>query len=382
MLKVTITTPVYPYPKRGVYTGIERHIENISKYLALNNCKVRVVTTFWNGGNSYDIKDGVEIFRVKDATLYLGRIASIAEINYLSFSLSSVLKTLELDSDVLMLNNQSPFSFLSNTKLKVGLAHHIDYIKNIKDILVIPFANLYSKMTKLDYIIAPSFFTKKQIIETFKISSEKIEVIHEGVDTNKFNPNNKPIFRDKFKSQYVILFVGALGKTKNVDKLIKVFDYVQKRIDASLVIVGDGPEKNNLIKIVNEMSLANKVFFEGFVKDEDLPYYYSSCDIFASCSVIEGFGLIFLEAMASGKPVVAFNIASIPEVVSEGGIIIENFDLKYMAEKIIELLINKEIYEKFSKKAREIALDHDWNNVAKKYLSFFENKLEIMLKSS
>jgi len=382
MLKVTITTPVYPYPKRGVYTGIERHIENISKYLALNNCKVRVVTTFWNGGNSYDIKDGVEIFRVKDATLYLGRIASIAEINYLSFSLSSVLKTLELDSDVLMLNNQSPFSFLSNTKLKVGLAHHIDYIKNIKDILVIPFANLYSKMTKLDYIIAPSFFTKKQIIETFKISSEKIEVIHEGVDTNKFNPNNKPIFRDKFKSQYVILFVGALGKTKNVDKLIKVFDYVQKRIDASLVIVGDGPEKNNLIKIVNEMNLANKVFFEGFVKDEDLPYYYSSCDIFASCSVIEGFGLIFLEAMASGKPVVAFNIASIPEVVSEGGIIIENFDLKYMAEKIIELLINKEIYEKFSKKAREIALDHDWNNVAKKYLSFFENKLEIMLKSS
>jgi len=382
MLKVTITTPVYPYPKRGVYTGIERHIENISKYLALNNCKVRVVTTFWNGGNSYDIKDGVEIFRVKDATLYLGRIASIAEINYLSFSLSSVLKTLELDSDVLMLNNQSPFSFLSNTKLKVGLAHHIDYIKNIKDILVIPFANLYSKMTKLDYIIAPSFFTKKQIIETFKISSEKIEVIHEGVDTNKFNPNNKPIFRDKFKSQYVILFVGALGKTKNVDKLIKVFDYVQKRIDASLVIVGDGPEKNNLIKIVNEISLANKVFFEGFVKDEDLPYYYSSCDIFASCSVIEGFGLIFLEAMASGKPVVAFNIASIPEVVSEGGIIIENFDLKYMAEKIIELLINKEIYEKFSKKAREIALDHDWNNVAKKYLSFFENKLEIMSKSS
>jgi len=382
MLKVTITTPVYPYPKRGIYTGIERHIENISKYLALNNCKVRVVTTFWNGGNSYDIKDGVEIFRVKDATLYLGRIASIAEINYLSFSLSSVLKTLELDSDVLMLNNQSPFSFLSNTKLKVGLAHHIDYIKNIKDILVIPFANLYSKMTKLDYIIAPSFFTKRQIIETFKISSEKIEVIHEGVDTNKFNPNNKPIFRDKFKSQYVILFVGALGKTKNVDKLIKVFDYVQKRIDASLVIVGDGPEKNNLIKIVNEMSLANKVFFEGFVKDEDLPYYYSSCDIFASCSVIEGFGLIFLEAMASGKPVVAFNIASIPEVVSEGGIIIENFDLKYMAEKIIELLINKEIYEKFSKKAREIALDHDWNNVAKKYLSFFENKLEIMLKSS
>jgi len=380
MLKITITTPVYPYPKRGVYTGIERHIENISKYLALNNCKVRVVTTFWNGGNSYDIKDGVEIFRVKDATLYLGKIASIAELNYLSFSLSSILKTLELDSDVLLLNNQSPFSFLSNTKLKIGLAHHVDYIKNIKDIFVIPFANLYSKTTKLDYIIAPSYFTKKQIIETFKISSEKIEVIHEGVDTNKFNPNNKPIFRDKFKSQYVILFVGTLGKTKNVDKLIKVFNYVQKRIDASLVIVGDGPEKDNLIRIVKEMGLTNKVFFEGFVNDEDLPYYYSSCDIFVSCSMIEGFGLVFLEAMASGKPVVAFNIASIPEVVSEGGIIIKKFDLKDMAENIIELLINKEVYEKYSKKAREIALNHDWNNVARKYLSFFKNSLEIMQK--
>jgi glycosyltransferase involved in cell wall biosynthesis len=382
MLKITITTPVYPYPKRGVYTGIERHIENISKYLALNNCKVRVVTTFWNGGNSYDIKDGVEIFRVKDATLYLGKIASIVELNYLSFSLSSMLKTLELDSDVLLLNNQSPFSFLSNAKLKVGLAHHVDYIKSIKDLFVIPFANLYSKMTQLDYIIAPSHFTKKQIIETFKIPSEKIEVIHEGVDTSKFNPNNKPIFREKFKSQYVILFVGALGKTKNVDKLIRVFNYVQKRIDASLVIVGEGQEKNNLIKLAKEMNLTNKVFFEGFVKDEDLPYYYSSCDVFASCSIIEGFGLIFLEAMASGKPVVAFNIASIPEVVRDGGIIIKNFNLIEMAEKIVELLTRKEVYEEYSKKAIEIAMKHDWNNVARKYLIFFENSLKIMQKSN
>ncbi|MDT7887256.1 MAG: glycosyltransferase family 4 protein [Thermoproteota archaeon] len=378
MLKITITTPVYPYPKRGVYTGIERHIENISKYLALNNCKVRVITTFWNGGNSYDIKDGIEIFRVKDATLYLGRAAGLAELNYLSFSLTSILKSLELDSDVLLLNNQSPFSFLSNAKLKVGLAHHVDYIKNFKDIFVIPFADLYSKMTKIDYIIAPSYFTKKQIIETFKIPSKKIEVIHEGVDTSKFNPNNKPIFRDKFKSQYVILFVGALVKTKNVDKLIRVFNYVQKRIDASLVIVGEGPEKSNLMKIVKELNLTNKVFFEGFVKDEDLPYYYSSCDIFASCSIIEGFGLIFLEAMASGKPVVAFNIASISEVVGNGGIIIKNFDLKEMAEKIIELLSNKEVYEEYSRKAREIAINHDWNIIARKYLNFFEKSLKVM----
>jgi glycosyltransferase involved in cell wall biosynthesis len=356
MLKITITTPVYPYPKRGVYTGIERHIENISKYLALNNCKVRVITTFWNGGNSYDIKDGIEIFRVKDATLYLGRAAGLAELNYLSFSLTSILKSLELDSDVLLLNNQSPFSFLSNAKLKVGLAHHVDYIKNFKDIFVIPFADLYSKMTKIDYIIAPSYFTKKQIIETFKIPSKKIEVIHEGVDTSKFNPNNKPIFRDKFKSQYVILFVGALVKTKNVDKLIRVFNYVQKRIDASLVIVGEGPEKSNLMKIVKELNLTNKVFFEGFVKDEDLPYYYSSCDIFASCSIIEGFGLIFLEAMASGKPVVAFNIASIPEVVGNGGIIVKNFDLKEMAEKIIEILSKKKFMKNIREKLEKLLL--------------------------
>jgi glycosyltransferase involved in cell wall biosynthesis len=381
MLKITITTPVYPYPKRGVYTGIERHIENISKYLALNNCKVRVITTFWNGGNSYDNKDGIEIFRVKDATLYLGRAAGLAELNYLSFSLTSILKSLELDSDVLLLNNQSPFSFLSNAKLKVGLAHHIDYIKTFKDLFVIPFADLYSKMTKIDYIIAPSYFTKKQIIETFKIPSEKIEVIHEGVDTSKFNPNNKPIFRDKFKSQYVILFVGALVKTKNVDKLIRVFNYVQKRIDTSLVIVGEGPEKSNLMKIVKELNLTNKVFFEGFVKDEDLPYYYSSCDIFASCSIIEGFGLIFLEAMASGKPVVAFNIASIPEVVGNGGIIVKNFDLKEMAEKIIEILSKKEVYEEYSRKAREIAINHDWNIIARKYLNFFEKSLKV-IKSS
>ena len=86
--------------------GIEKHNENISKRLAFNNCKVRAITAFWNRGSSQHIKDGVEIFRAKDATLYLGRAAGLAELNYLSFSLTSILKSLELDSNILLLNNQ------------------------------------------------------------------------------------------------------------------------------------------------------------------------------------------------------------------------------------------------------------------------------------
>jgi glycosyltransferase involved in cell wall biosynthesis len=82
--------------------------------------------------------------------------------------------------------------------------------------------------------------------------------------------------------------------------------------------------------------------------------------------------------MASGKPVVAFNIASIPEVVRDGGIIVKNFDLKEMAEKIIEILSKKEVYEEYSRKAREIAINHDWNIIARKYLNFFEKSLKVI----
>ncbi|HLI45776.1 MAG TPA: glycosyltransferase family 4 protein [Geobacterales bacterium] len=376
MLKVTITTPVYPYPKRGVYTGIERHIENVAKYLASNGCKVRVITTFWNGGRDCDVNEGVEIFRVKDATLYIKKLAGFAELNYLSFSLTSTLKLQEFDSDVLLLNNQSPFANLINkVKLKILLAHHIDFIKSFRDIFTIPFSNIYGKLTNFDYIISPSNFTKKQIIEYFKVKEDKIVVIHEGVDTNKFNPNNKPIFRDKFKSEYVILYVGNLFKTKNVDKLIRLFYYIQKRIDASLVIVGSGPDLQYLESLTKELGLEKKVFFEGFVKDEDLPYYYASCDLFASLSIIEGFGLIFLEAMASGKPVVALNIASIPEVVQDGGILIDKFEMKEIGDKIINLLKNREEYEKYRERAIEIAREHDWNNIARKYIEFFKSKI-------
>lgn len=377
-MEIVITTPVFPYPKRGIYTGIERQVENLVKYLALNGCKVKVITTFWNGGKSYEILNNFEIFRVSDATLYLKGFAGFASLNYLTFSLNSILKSLNFENiDVLLLNNQSPFSFLARNKAKliVGLSHHLDYIKSAKDFFVIPFANLYSKLTELDFIIAPSNFTKKQIIDTFDFPQNKIFVIHEGVETSKFNEKVKPIFRDKFRSENIILFVGALGKTKNVDKLIRVFNMVQKRINAALVIVGEGTEKNNLMKLVKDLGLEKKVYFEGFVNDDLLPYYYASCDVFVSCSIIEGFGLIFLEAMACGKPVVAFKIASIPEVVGKGGIILEKYSLEEMANKIIELLKNKELYEELRKNAMRIAMEHDWDLIAKAHIKLYSEKL-------
>jgi glycosyltransferase involved in cell wall biosynthesis len=148
---------------------------------------------------------------------------------------------------------------------------------------------------------------------------------------------------------------------------------VKSRInDVKLVIVGDGHLKHYLINLTKRLNLEKDVIFAGFVNDEDLPKYYASCDIFASASVLEGFGLIFLEAMALGKPIVAFNLASIPEVVENAGILVNEINHEKFADAIIELLSDEKLYQEKSENALKRAKLFSWEKIAEQFIKINE----------
>jgi glycosyltransferase involved in cell wall biosynthesis len=152
---------------------------------------------------------------------------------------------------------------------------------------------------------------------------------------------------------------------------------VKSRInDVKLVIVGDGPLKHYLINLTKRLNLEKDIIFTGFVNDEDLPKYYASCDIFASASVLEGFGLIFLEAMALGKPIVAFNLASISEVVGNAGILVNEMNHEKFANAIIELLRNKELYKEKSELALNRVKLFSWKKIAEQFVKINEQVSE------
>ena len=378
MVRITIITPVFPYPKRGVYTGIERHVEGLCKGFKKLGHKVTVITTYWNGGISYQTLNGIDIYRFKDLRAILGkfgRLSGVFELDFLTFSLNVTLNKKLLDADLLLINLPFPFlSLIDGNFISVGLLHHVQPIVKIKDALAVPFGNIYGKLTKPDYWVAPSKFTAEQFIRLFKIPKEKIRVIPEGVDLEKFNRSvDTSDINEKLGNERKILFVGNLHPNKGVHFLIKSFALVKSRInDVKLVIVGDGPLKHYLINLTKRLKLEKDVIFAGFVNDEDLPKYYASCDIFASASVLEGFGLIFLEAMALGKPIVAFNLASIPEVVGNAGILIDQINHEKFANAIIELLQNKELYKEKS----EIALNRvklfSWEKIAEQFIKIIK----------
>ena len=218
-----------------------------------------------------------------------------------------------------------------------------------------------------DVVLAVSNALKDEIINT-KIPNieEKTKMHWNSVDVNKFKTtkNNENKFRKELTHEFniaadkpIILFVGNIIKRKNVDLLIEAKK--QMATKANLVIVGDGPHLEALKKKCENDYLDGKldnVYFTGSRRDvEDI---IPSCDLLVLPSLTESFGLVLIEALACGKPVIGSNIGGIKEIITEDvGLLIDPNDSKDLANAIDRVLSDDELMEKFKSNARERAKD-------------------------
>lgn len=173
-----------------------------------------------------------------------------------------------------------------------------------------------------DKIITISNFTKKQIIKTYRISPNKIEVIYNGIDMNGYSFNKAELEETKklfnIPQKPIILFVGRVDdQRKGLDMLMRSFKIVLEKINSILLIVGKG-DQTKARTLAITLGIQDNVFFTGFVDEITLKKCYALCDVYAVPSRLEGFGLTILEAMAAGKPVVATNVGAIPEIIKNG----------------------------------------------------------------
>lgn len=203
----------------------------------------------------------------------------------------------------------------------------------------------------------------------------KILPVSCGVDLKRFNPENHSIYLKKRYSiplnKPVVLFVGRLDREKNLDVVIKAFSLASKKLDAHLVITGSGKEKTGLIKLAEDLKLANRITFTGFVPDKDLPYIYSIGNVFVMASDAELQSIATMEAMASGLPVIAANVMALPELVRHGqnGYLFKAGDYKALAGFILKILGNTSLRKKMSANSLKIIHAHD----LKKTIENFEN---------
>jgi len=195
-----------------------------------------------------------------------------------------------------------------------------------------------------DSVICVSEFSKNLLHNIYR---KKIEVIYNTVDCSRFNPGlDRVKIRDKYGlgNQPVILFIGQLYPHKGLHLLIDAFHYVKATIpQAYLIIVGKAvyPGYEKTLRRIAD----NNVIFAGEVSDEELPYYYAACDVYATATLWEGFNIPLVEAQACGKPVVAFDTGPHPEVVDDGrtGILVPQGDTVSLSSAIIKLLQDREL---------------------------------------
>lgn len=195
-----------------------------------------------------------------------------------------------------------------------------------------------------DKFISVSKITKKQIVETYEISPEKINVIYNGIDLKqrKFSEEELEELKKQFSitQKPVILFVGRVDDhRKGLDILLKSFKNVLDKTDCTLLVVGKG-DQNKARTLAISMGILDNVFFTGFVDETTLKKCYALCDVYVVPSRLEGFGLTVLEAMAASKPVVATNVGAIPEIMKdkENGILVEPNDINSMSNAIYTIL--------------------------------------------
>lgn len=232
-----------------------------------------------------------------------------------------------------------------------------------------------SILNRSDIVIANSLYTKKTLCadDTFSVKDTRIVVIPNGASMLCPNPLQKEeeyVIRKRLGlgNYPILLFVGRLVPRKGLNFLIQAIKILNKDgIQAKLIVVGDGSERLTYINLVTELNLNDQVIFTGFIDDNLLGKLYNISDIVAIPSINEPFGIVVLDAMMAGKPIVTFNSGAIPEILENNvnGILVTPEDPIAFSEAILKYLSNPEMAQIIGKKNLEEVLSrYSWREYA------------------
>lgn len=201
------------------------------------------------------------------------------------------------------------------------------------------------------------------------------KIIPIGIDFDRFKPTTSRI--NKFEDGKTnILFVGRLDKRKGIEYLLKAYQILSELLpNIRLIIVGDGPEKQKAKNYVRKEKLKN-VVFAGSVSRKDLPSWYATADIFCSPATHgESFGVVLLEAMVAGLPIVAFDNPGYRSLLGKHsqGFLVFNKSISALAQALLILATNRDLRQKLGRQNRSYASQFSWERVGRKILKFYKS---------
>ena len=237
--------------------------------------------------------------------------------------------------------------------------------------------HFWKKIIKAERIIVISNFIREEAMHLFGFPEEQLTAIHLGFDSDIFkiyDPQDLPPVKKKYHlPENFILFVGSIEPRKNLRTLLRAYMDLEEPIrkEFKIVLVGSkGWENEEIMSLIRK--LKSDVLYLGYVPDNELGKFYNLASLFVYPSFYEGFGLPPLEAMACGCPVIASNVASLPEVCGEAVFYIDPNDIGSIARGMDRVLNDETLRKSFIMKGLERSKLFSWEKSAKEHLKVFE----------
>ena len=388
-MKIAIFTETYEPYISGVTTSIKMLKEALE---AMGHIVYIVTVNLKNYRFYYDKKHKIIYIPGIKTKIYDARLTGIY-----SKRAFKIIKSWNLD----VIHSQTEFgigmfSRIVSKKLNIPVVHtyHTLYEDYVYYVTHNHFNNLGKKIVKkftkyfcekkCDGLIVPTNKIKELFINKYHIKKE-INVIPTGIDTKKFKPSIKikkemKELKKKYNlkdSDFIIGSVGRIAIEKSFDELIKNTKIlINKNNKIKLIIVGDGPEIDNLKKLCKDLKIDKNVFFTGKVKYDLIPAYYNLFNILVSFSKTETQGLTIIEALASSTPALCINDDSFKKMITHeyNGYLFQ--DGKEYINLVKDLISNKKLYNKLTHNALLSVEEYSKETFAKKVLEVYQKAIE------
>jgi len=252
-------------------------------------------------------------------------------------------------------------------------------------------------MAAADKIIAATPAEKEQLEKLYRVDSARIVTIPPGVETARFYPINADEAKEAIEltcKKRMLLFVGRIEPLKGLQNLIRALATIREQGHCTrdcycLVVIGGEPdsspenmsaEMRKVKKLCSDLGMDDLVLFLGKRAQETLPYYYSAADMLIMPSYYESFGMVALEAMACGTPVIASQVGGLPYLVQDGktGFVVPGGDPNALVEPLNRLMNDEALREKMGSEAAEYARKYSWDLIAEQITHVYKD----LLKSS
>ncbi|MBM3251443.1 MAG: glycosyltransferase family 4 protein [Candidatus Omnitrophica bacterium] len=363
-MRILMVTEVF-YPVIG---GAGKFVYTTAANLAKRGHRVSVLTRMTKGAASQENIDGIEVYRIAWPNNFLIQLFSV-------FNINRFIKRFLIKNPLDLIVFNQPFSafcaysikslrdtpniyhFHSSWFEEFQVKHYIQEIKlnsllNILRLIIFSPVSFIMRciegfvISRCDKIIAASEYSREKLVKFYNINDNKIMIIPGCVDTDRFKPvEDKAGLRDNLgipKESYVLITARNLVERMGIDNLIFAFYNLSCLYkDLYLVIAGEGRLKNKLISLVKELDIGDLVKFTGRLNESELVQYYQASDLFIlPTKYIEHFGLVTIEAFATGMPVLGTPVGGTVEILNKFNkeFLFQGTDFKSITQGIIRFL--------------------------------------------